>query len=160
MNEVSWRLALSAAANPAFSTAFMYASFGSTSFASTSSIRASFSVTIPAFRVRSASPTGIWNVLPSRIRFETAGIDEQNLARRHAAAADLLAERLRDDALKRLRQHHADLRLPVGRELIDDAVDGRRRRWSCAACRRRGAPSRPSRWRSRPSRDRASRRPG
>ena len=48
---VSCRLAFSAAAKPAFSTALMYASLGSTIFPSTSSISASFSVTIPAFRL-------------------------------------------------------------------------------------------------------------
>ena len=73
---------------------------------------------------------GIWKVFPSRMRFVTAGDREQHLARGDAAAADLLAERLRDDALERLGEHDADLRLPIGRELIDDAVDraGRRRR--------------------------------
>ena len=57
----------------------------------------------------------------------TADVDDQHLERRDAPAADLLAQRLRDDAAQRLGQHRADLRLPVGRELIDDAVDGGRR---------------------------------
>ena len=70
---------------------------------------------------------GIWNVLPSRIRLLIAGVDDQHLERRDAAAADLAAQRLRDDALQRFREHDADLRLPVGRELVDDAVDRRRR---------------------------------
>ena len=57
-------------------------------------------------------------------------VAEQDLVRRDAAAADLRAEDLRDDALQRLAQHDADLRLPIRRELIDDAVDraDRRRR--------------------------------
>ena len=71
---------------------------------------------------------GIWKVFPSRIRFAIDGIDEQHLARGHAAAADLLAERLRDHAAQRLRQHRAHLLLPVRRELIDEAVDRARRR--------------------------------
>ena len=52
---------------------------------------------------------------------------EQHLERRDAAAADLAAQVLRDHALQRLRQHDADLRLLLGRELIDHAIDGRRR---------------------------------
>ena len=70
-----------------------------------------------------------------------------------------LQQRLRDHALQRLGEHRADLLLPVGGELIDDAVDGRRARCWCAACRRPGGRSRRSRWRWRSSRGRASRRP-
>ena len=47
---------------------------------------------------------------------------------RDAAAADLLTQRLRDHAFQGFRQHDADLRLPVGRELVDDAVHRARRR--------------------------------
>ena len=72
--DVSCRLALSAAAKPAFSTDFMYASLGSTSLASTSSISASFSVTMPVLRLV-CMIEGIWNVLPSRIRLLTAGME-------------------------------------------------------------------------------------
>ena len=118
---------LSAASNPALSTALAYASSGATSFLVTSSSSASFSATMPT-----ALPTciidGIWNVLPSRIRLLIAPVDDQHFERRDAAAADLAAQRLRDHALQRFRQHDPDLRLPIGRELIDDAVDGRRRR--------------------------------
>ena len=70
---------------------------------------------------------GIWNVLPSRIRLLTALGRDQHFERGHAAAADLAAQRLRDDAAQRLGEHDADLRLPVRRKLIDDAIDGRRR---------------------------------
>ena len=51
---------------------------------------------------------------------------EQDLVGRHAAAAHLLAEGLRDAPAQRLGQHLADLFLPVGRELVDDrsTVDG------------------------------------
>ena len=52
---------------------------------------------------------------------------QQDLARRDATAADLLAEHLRDHTLERLREHHADLLLPVGRELIDERSIGARR---------------------------------
>ena len=61
------------------------------------------------------------------MRLLTAERDDQHFQRRGPAAADLLAQRLRDDALQRLGQHHPDLRLPVRRELIDDAIDRRRR---------------------------------
>ena len=73
------------------------ASSGATSFFVTSSISASFSDTMPT-----ALPTciidGIWNVLPSRIRLLTACVDDQHLERGDAAAADLAAQLLRDDA--------------------------------------------------------------
>ena len=51
-------------------------------------------------------------------------VGQQHFVCRDAAAALLLAELLRDDAAQRLRQHHADLLLPIRRELIDDPVDG------------------------------------
>ena len=70
---------------------------------------------------------GIWNVFASRIRFADRAVDQQHFERRDAAAADLAAQVLRDHALQRLRQHDADLRLLIGRELIDDAIDRRRR---------------------------------
>src|SRR5438105_7904975 len=49
---------------------------------------------------------------------------QHDLASGNAATADLLAENLRDDALQRFREHDADLRLPIGRKLVDDAIDG------------------------------------
>src|SRR6185437_15729612 len=52
---------------------------------------------------------------------------EQDLPCRYTLTAHLLAERLRDHALEHLREHDADLRLPVRGELIDDAVHRRRR---------------------------------
>ena len=70
---------------------------------------------------------GIWNVLPSRIRLLIGAAGDQHLERRDAAAADLPAQLLRDDAVQRLGQHDADLRLAVGGKLIDHAVDRRRR---------------------------------
>src|SRR6478609_5540800 len=48
---------------------------------------------------------------------------KQDLAGGHPPAADLLAQGLRDHAPERLGEHHPHLRLPVGRKLIDDAVD-------------------------------------
>ena len=44
--------------------------------------------------------------------------------RRHAAAALLLEQRLRDHRLQRLREHGAHHRLLLRREDVDDAVDG------------------------------------
>ena len=70
---------------------------------------------------------GIWNVLRFADQVRDGAVDEQHFQRRDAAAADLAAQGLRDHALQRLRQHDADLRLLVGGELIDHAIDGRRR---------------------------------
>src|SRR6266850_1691770 len=62
--------------------------------------------------------------LPLADQVRDGGRGEQDLARGDAPAAQLLAQRLRDHALERLGQHHADLRLPVRRELVDHAVYG------------------------------------
>jgi hypothetical protein len=55
-------------------------------------------------------------------------VADQGFKCRDAAAALLLEQRLGHDALERGRQHGADLRLALGRELVDDAVDRRGRR--------------------------------
>jgi hypothetical protein len=48
----------------------------------------------------------------------------QDLAGRdESAAAVLLARHLGDDAAQRLAQHGPDLRLLLGRELVDDAIE-------------------------------------
>jgi hypothetical protein len=52
------------------------------------------------------------------------GRADQHLDRRGATAADLVEQHLRRDAEQRLRHHGAHLRLLVGREHVDDAVDG------------------------------------
>ena len=70
---------------------------------------------------------GIWWIFASRMRLRTAGTADEDLARRHPSAALLLAERLGDDRLERLREHRADLVLLAGRKDVDDAVDGLRR---------------------------------
>ena len=56
------------------------------------------------------------------------GHAEHDLERGDAAAADLAAQHLRDDALQAVGEHDADLFLLRGRVLIDDAVDGAGRR--------------------------------
>ena len=61
-----------AVAKVVLSSAFMYASLGSTSPPSTRSRSASVSVTIPR-RFDVCITLGIWNVLASRMRFDTAG---------------------------------------------------------------------------------------
>jgi hypothetical protein len=54
---------------------------------------------------------GIWNVLPSRIRFENRRNREQDLARGDPSAPDLATEHLRHDAAERFGEHHPNLRL-------------------------------------------------
>src|SRR5206468_1867419 len=57
------------------------------------------------------------------------GGHDEDLARHHATAAlGLLQQRLGDDTLEHERQLGADLRLLVGREHVDDAVDALHRR--------------------------------
>src|SRR3989454_2590906 len=57
------------------------------------------------------------------------GGHDEDLARHHAAAAlGLLQQRLGDDTLEHERQLGADLRLLMGREHVDDAVDALHRR--------------------------------
>ena len=71
---------------------------------------------------------GIWWILPSRIRLRTAGVGHQHLAGDAAPrAVGGRQQLLGDDALQRHRQLDADLRLLVGREDVDDAVDRLRR---------------------------------
>ena len=88
-------------------------------------------------------------------------VRQQDLERGDAALAVRgRQQRLRDDALQRAGELDPDLLLLLGREDVDDAVDRRRARSACAACRRRGGRSRPRSARSRSSRGRASRRRG
>src|SRR5262245_41452942 len=47
---------------------------------------------------------------------------EQNLSCSNPPATDLLAEHLRDHALERFRQHHANLLLAISRKLIDESI--------------------------------------
>ena len=71
---------------------------------------------------------GIWNVLSSRIIEASAGEPIEDLVRRHAPlAVGRPQELLRDDAREALGEHPAHLRLLVGGERVDDAVDRRRR---------------------------------
>ena len=107
--------------------AFMYASFGSTCPPSTSSISASFSVIMPSRR-DVCMTDGIWNVFASRMRFEIAGV-ESRISRAATRPPPIFLHSICEiDALQRLGEHHANLLLPVGRELVDDAVDRARRR--------------------------------
>ena len=59
---------------PTLSVALRYASWDSTTPASTSSISASFIVTMPSRR-EVWSTDGSWKVLPSRMRFDTDGVE-------------------------------------------------------------------------------------
>ena len=70
----------------------------------------------------------IWCVLPSRIRFRTAGVSDEHLAARDPArAVGGRQQLLGHDALERDRQLHAHLLLLVRREDVDDPVDRLRR---------------------------------
>jgi hypothetical protein len=51
----------------------------------------------------------------------------RSTSRAAARPADLPAQVLRDHALQRFREHDPNLRLLLGRKLIDDAIDRRRR---------------------------------
>jgi len=118
---------LSSASNPVLSTDFEWASSGATSFFATRSIKASLSDTIPT-DFPTCMMDGIWKVFASRIRLLTALVTIRTSIAAARPTPIFLAERLCDDALQRLGQHDADLRLTIRRELVDDAVDGRRRR--------------------------------
>ena len=125
----------------------------------TRSISAASIVCMPTF-----APTciadGIWWVLPSRIRLRTAGVPTRISSAAARPPPTFLQQHLRHHAEQRLGEHRADLRLLLGGEHVDDAVDRLRRARGVQRGRTRGGRSRRRSARARSSRDRAARRPG